>query len=409
MNHSQGSWFKRYFSILSLGLGILGSANAENYKTFFRVLSSPSSHVTNLGLEGTLTWNCPSNTECRIQRARSLERGNWADYKIVNSSNQVNSTQLRIPIPESMVYIPGGTFLMGDLHEDDLTATNRVVYETPIHSVTLSPFYIDKYEVSNEKMSAVLAWAFKNGKVGIMRDTSYGGTGSMGVYSMENWGPEAPIKLLEIEDSGEPEDTRVCRSDLSFTGGENPFPIRAGKEKKACVSITYRGAMFYCNFLTDIEGLRTRVYNPLTFEASTSASGYRLPTEAEWEFAARAGTTNRYACGQTIDYSKANYYGNPLTQMERVKTTPVGSFPPNEFGLFDMTGNVAEWVQDNRVVYGKEELVDPEIISSNKMGVARGGSCKSVPYYCRTSYRQGVSQYETRIDIGIRVACSKDF
>ena len=78
---------------------------------------------------------------------------------------------------------------------------------------------------------------------------------------------------------------------------------------------------------------------------------YRLPTEAEWEYACRAGTTSPFYFGETISTEQANYdgnyvYGKGKKGIYRQKTTPVGSFPPNAWGLYDMHGNVYDWCQD---------------------------------------------------------------
>jgi formylglycine-generating enzyme required for sulfatase activity len=92
---------------------------------------------------------------------------------------------------------------------------------------------------------------------------------------------------------------------------------------------------------------------------------YRLPTEAEWEYACRAGTTTPFYFGETISTDQANYdgnsvYGNGKKGIYRGKTTPVGSFPPNAFGLYDMHGNLWQWCQDWGGEYPQKDVLDPQ-------------------------------------------------
>jgi formylglycine-generating enzyme len=95
---------------------------------------------------------------------------------------------------------------------------------------------------------------------------------------------------------------------------------------------------------------------------------YRLPTQAEWEFACRAGTTTPFCYGKTITAELGNFEGGPG------KTTPVGSYRPNAWGLFDMYGNVWEWCADWHAKYGKGNAVDPTGPESGSSRVLRGGS-----------------------------------
>jgi formylglycine-generating enzyme required for sulfatase activity len=118
---------------------------------------------------------------------------------------------------------------------------------------------------------------------------------------------------------------------------------------------------------------------------------YRLPTEAEWEYACRAGTATPFYFGETISTAQANYFGdvvyaNGKKGENRKRTTPVGSFPPNAWGLYDMHGNVAQWCQDR---FGKytQQRVDPQGPEKGGSRVLRGGSWESTPARCRSACR----------------------
>jgi formylglycine-generating enzyme required for sulfatase activity len=122
---------------------------------------------------------------------------------------------------------------------------------------------------------------------------------------------------------------------------------------------------------------------------------YRLPTEAEWEYACRAGTTTPFHFGETISTDQANYNGNGVDGngkkgVRRGKTTPVDSFPANAWGLHDMHGNLWQWCQDWYGDYPQKDVVDPQGPAAGKMGVAqRGGSWGHNPQICRSSNRIG--------------------
>jgi len=121
---------------------------------------------------------------------------------------------------------------------------------------------------------------------------------------------------------------------------------------------------------------------------------YRLPTEAEWEYACRAGTTTPFYTGETISTDQANYngnyiYGNGIKGVYRQRTTEVGSFQPNAFGLYDMHGNVMEWCQDwyGENYYTVSPTSDPQGPSSGSYRVLRGGSWNGDTRYCRSAFR----------------------
>ncbi len=138
---------------------------------------------------------------------------------------------------------------------------------------------------------------------------------------------------------------------------------------------------------------------------------YRLPTEAEWEYACRAGTITPFSFGETISTEQVNYNGNfPYAKgkkgVYREKTTPIGSFPANAWGLFDMHGNVWEWCSDWYGDYPQGEIIDPEGPFTGTQRSLRGGAFSNSAAYVRSASRdKDLPTY--RIDyVGFRVARS---
>jgi formylglycine-generating enzyme required for sulfatase activity len=140
---------------------------------------------------------------------------------------------------------------------------------------------------------------------------------------------------------------------------------------------------------------------------------YRLPSEAEWEYACRAGTTTPFYFGETITPELVNYnsnytYGNGPKGEYRQQTTPVGQFPPNAFGLYDMHGNVREWCADEWHENYQNAPTDGSIWLNGKKNRSplRGGSWANNPNYCRSAIRYN---YHWRDDhlytAGFRVVC----
>ena len=136
---------------------------------------------------------------------------------------------------------------------------------------------------------------------------------------------------------------------------------------------------------------------------------YRLPSEAEWEYAARAGTKTPFYTGDCLSTGQANYNGNyPGTGCSkgeyRGKTTSVGSFSPNPWGLYDMHGNVWEWCQDWFGDYSSGSVTDPEGPSSGSYRVNRGGSWSSSARICRSAFRSRDKPGYRSSDLGFRLA-----
>ena len=140
----------------------------------------------------------------------------------------------------------------------------------------------------------------------------------------------------------------------------------------------------------------------------------RLPTEAEWEYACRAGTTTPFNTGETISTDQDNYeglfiYGSGRRGKHRQKTVAVGSFQPNAFGLHDMHGNVWEWCSDwHADSYSNARNIDRRGPSSGTFRVLRGGSWASPPWHCRSANRDSGSPGYRLYLIGFRVVVSLD-
>jgi formylglycine-generating enzyme required for sulfatase activity len=144
-------------------------------------------------------------------------------------------------------------------------------------------------------------------------------------------------------------------------------------------------AVRFCNKCSELEGL-TPCYNLDTWECNFTADGYRLPTEAEWEYACRAGSTAKYCFGDNEkDLPKYAW----LKPHSEGKPQPVGRKSPNAWGLFDMHGNVWQWCNDwySEAYYTDSPADNPRGPATGKMRVLRGGAWDSTPDKCRSAYR----------------------
>jgi sulfatase modifying factor 1 len=133
---------------------------------------------------------------------------------------------------------------------------------------------------------------------------------------------------------------------------------------------------------------------------------YRLPTEAEWEYACRAGTTTPFHFGENLSTDQANSVGDGKKGVNRMKTTPVGSFPANAWGLHDMHGNVFQWCQDWYADYPQNEAVDPQGPKTGTSRVLRGGSWQDGPGTCRSAFRAEMPPRISSCRCGIRICFS---
>lgn len=278
--------------------------------------------------------------------------------------------------PPGMASIPAGSFQMGDTFGEGTSS------ELPVHSVYVDGFYMDKYEVTNDKMVQVMQWAYDAGKL------------TVSVSSVKN-AQGNQQELLYLDDVG-------CR--IIWDG--SAFGIKSTKGAGyPCVEVSWYGSVAYCNYRSEMEG-RTPCYNLSDWSCNYNANGYRLPTEAEWEKAARGSLNGkRFGWGDSIDYSKANYDFAPAYKTgEHPYTSPVGSFAPTGYGLYDMAGNVWEWCGDWRddAYYVSSPATNPRGASLGSHRVTRGGCWSNPDGYCRSAYRgSAVPAYATHT-VGFR-------
>jgi len=249
--------------------------------------------------------------------------------------------------PTGMALIPAGSFQMGT--ESGLSD------ELPVHTVNVSAFYMEKNLVTKAQWDEVRAWGLNNGYTDL--DVGGGKAANHPVHSI-TW--YAMVKW--------------CNA----------------RSKKAGLAECYTvsGSVYKT-------GQSTPVLN-------MSASGYRLPTEAEWEKAARGGLSGKlFPWGDTISRSQANYQGyagvgydlgpngyNPTYATGNYPyTSPVGSFAANGYGIYDMAGNMWEWCWDWYGSYGSGAESDPTGSASGSSRVRRGGSWSDIGYNCRVASR----------------------
>ncbi|MDR1867596.1 MAG: SUMF1/EgtB/PvdO family nonheme iron enzyme [Treponema sp.] len=163
-------------------------------------------------------------------------------------------------------------------------------------------------------------------------------------------------------------------------------------------NISWYEAIAYCNMRSSDEGLKpVYISDGETIIADWEANGYRLPTEAEWEYACRAGTTTTFSTGKTISSRHARFNSN------RGQTVSVGTFEPNAWGIFDMHGNVWEWCWDWYGSYERDEQVNPSGPDSGRGRVARGGSYGNYAQLVRSANRASFSATSRLKTLGFRL------
>ena len=198
----------------------------------------------------------------------------------------------------------------------------------------------------------------------------------MGDLDGDGYGDERPVHTVTISRPIAMGRYPVTFEDydryVSATGAERPADAGWGRGRRPVIRVNWHDAKAYAAWLSEQTGKR-----------------YRLPSESEWEYAARAGTETAYSWGDEIGVNRANGRGCGSNWRGR-QTSPVGSFEPNAFGLYDMHGNVCEWVEDCWHDNYEGAPTDGSAWTSggdSSRAVVRGGSWSGDPRVLRSAFR----------------------
>ena len=235
-----------------------------------------------------------------------------------------------------------------------------------------------------------------------------GGTFLMGSPSMEVGRKENEAQHRVTVDSFYISKYEVTQKEYADIMGENPSNIKG--PNLPVEQVTWFNAIQYCNARSVREGLKPAYTITADDDIiwDRESNGYRLPTEAEWEYACRAGTAGPFSAGNNITTREANYNGgypynnNPKGSFRR-QTSEVGTFPSNPWGLHDMHGNVWEWCWDWYEVYGTATQTNPQGPSSGEYRIIRGGSWNYEAKQMRSANRSAINPFSFHDFLGFRL------
>lgn len=376
---------------IALGALALGAAVAAQAATLM---------ITDIAMVPRLTIQSDLGITNQIQYTNNLGQSDWtvltnvvvtqSPYYFVDvTAPPAPQRFYRVVVPEvtpptqpsGMVLIPAGSFTMGNSMDPAEGASK----ELPLHTNYVSAFYMDTNLVTYTLWTTVYDWAVTNGY-----SFTYAGAGKE---------PNHPVHTVSWYDM-----LKWCNARSEMEG---------------------RTPCYYTNASqSQMEIYRSGDFDLTNGLVNWAASGYRLPTEAEWEKAARGGASGHrfpWSDVDTITFDRANYYSdtNLVYDLNTEPgfhpiygygagpyTSPVGSFAPNGYGLYDMAGNLFQWCWDWSYgnYYAQGDKTDPHGPDEGAYRVLRGGCWAQdyTAYYCRVALREGSRPYQPGDIIGFR-------
>lgn len=344
--------------------------------------------LTQFDAQGTLAWTNAVNTNDlhSVEWAAEADGPWYRTFQNLQSRDGHSNTAFTVdapmffrvvrttnPPPLGMVWVDGGEAVQG-----------QAGISLPVHTNFVSGFWMDATEVTRSLWDEVYAWALTNG------------------FEFDNFGlgkgANHPVHSVSWYDA-----VKWCNARSVKDGLIAVYRVPDDSVEP--------GAAWYL-YQTNQVSLSNDWVN-------WSQNGYRLPTEAEWEKAARGGRQHRLFPwgGDTIQHAQANYWatnafvydvsptlGHHPDYDEGLHpfTSPVGSFPANAFGLYDMSGNVREWCWDRSAPYDGSYKVDPQGPATGSVRVIRGGAWSEAAVSARIPFRTSASNDFDNLTIGFR-------